>query len=729
MMRKKIFSARLFWDSFKQLRIIGVMSTVILAAFAAIIPVSQYLGDYKSVIMEDGVEKVFYSTSIVTAMDIQPLIVLTFIIIAPLLVLYIFHFLNKRSACDFYHSIPETRTCVFLSMFTACVAWIAVILCSSTAVSLITTAILHKYFIVNYITVFVSLFTVFCANILVMAATAAAMTITGTVFNNVFVTGMLLFVPRIFLYTVYSLVNDSIPFLETAVSGNIFFSPSANMAFGTLMAMFGGVNLSDMLYSISSGLYSLILGIVFAAAALFGFRRRKSEAAGNAAASKRLSAVYRITLASVLSLIPCAFIFDLMINHRPLDGETLFTLGVWYFIVVLAYALYELITSKKLKSMLRSLPGLLIVILANGLIMLTLFAYRSSLLSFAPKAEDVKSLNMISTENFYQSERNYILDRAAEIDITDAKAIQIVSESLAATTELYKEDPQGFSSKFYNNQNPMLVFRLNTGSRSGVRRITLTNEEYDYIMSVLEKNTEYKELFYQLPDKNVSLDFHSYSSLCSVQLTDTQIAELYALYLQDMQEIPLEQQIQNVSGSADAAYGEIELEFTSGFYSYTLHLAVTNAHTRTLDYLNQWIYVEYADNRLELIEQLRATDEPEEWDYLQMDAVDVVDGEGRRVVAFNGLYTLSQDQIPAVLKTLADYLETCPDRAPEAGEAYLDVMLDVPVEEVNDINGHYRSFTSYFCRFTLPENRLPAQLEACFEFADADGTAVIISQD
>lgn len=106
MMRRKIFSVRLFWDSFKQLRIIGVMSTVILAAFAAIIPVGQYLGDYKRVITEDGVEKVFYSTSIVTAMDIQPLLVLTFIIIAPLLVLYIFHFLNKRSACDFlpFHS-------------------------------------------------------------------------------------------------------------------------------------------------------------------------------------------------------------------------------------------------------------------------------------------------------------------------------------------------------------------------------------------------------------------------------------------------------------------------------------------------------------------------------------------------------------------------------------------------------------------------------------------------
>lgn len=728
MMRRKIFSARLFWDSFKQLRIIGVMSIVILAAFAAIIPVSQYLGDYKSVVVEDGVEKVFYSTRIVTAMDIQPLIVLTFILIAPLLVLYIFHFLNRRSACDFYHSIPETRACIFLSMFTACVAWIALILCSSTAVSLITTAILHKYFIVNYTTVFVSLFTVFCANMLVVAATAAAMTITGTVFNNVFVTGLLLFVPRIFLYTVYSLVNGSIPFLETAVSGNLFLSPSANMAFGTLMAMFGGVNLSDMLYSVTSGLYSLALGLVFAAAALIGFRRRKSEAAGNAAASKRLSAVYRITLASVLSLIPCAFIFDLMINHRPLDGETLFTLGVWYFIVVLAYALYELITSKKLKSMLRSLPGLLIVILANGLIMLTLFAYRSSLLSFAPKAEDVKSLNMISTENFYQSERNYILDRAAEIDITDAKAIQIVSESLAATTELYKEDPQGFSSKFYNNQNPMLVFRLNAGGRSGVRRITLTNEEYDYIMSVLEKNTAYKELFYQLPDENVSLDFQNYS-MASLRLTDTQLTELYDLYLQDMQAIPLEQQIQNVTGAADSAYGMINLEFTSGFYSYSLDLGVTDAHKRTVAQLNRWIYESCGDTRPELIEQLRAADEPEEWDYLQMDAVDVVDGEGRRVVAFNGVYTLPQDQIPAVLNTLADFLETCPDRAPEAGEAYLDVMLDVPVEEVNDINGHYRSFTSYFCRFTLPENRLPAQLEACFEFADADGTAVVISQD
>lgn len=723
-MQKKIFSGRLFWDSFKQLRIIGIMSTVILAAFAAIIPVGQYLGNYKTTMIQDGVEKIYYSTQIVTAMQIQPLIVLTYTVIAPLLVLYIFHFLNKRSSCDFYHSIPETRTCVFLSMFTACIAWITVILCSSTAVALLTTAILHKYFIVNYMTVFVSLFTVFCANILVASAVAAAMTITGTVFNNVFVTGLLLFVPRIFLFTIYSLVNGSIPFLMESVSGNIFFSPTANMAFGTVLGVFGISSLNDMLYSIGSGLYSLVLGLLFAAGALFGFRRRKSEVAGNAAASKRLSATYRITLASVLSLIPCVGIFNLITTGSSLDGETLFGMGVWYFVVILAYALYELITSKKLKSMLRSLPGLLIVALANGLILLTLFTYRSSLLRFVPKAEEIKSLNMVSVQDAYHRDRNYILDRAAEIDITDAKAIRIVSESLAATTQLYKEDPQAFNNNYYDNKNPQLVFQLNTGSRSGVRRITLTQEEYDYIMSVLEKNTEYKKLFYNLPEKNISLEFNNYS-MANVRLTDTQIAELYELYLQDMEKIPLEQQMQNVSGSTDSVYGVINLEFTSGFYSYSLELSITKAHTRTVDYLNRWIYEEYADQRPELIEQLRTIDSVED-KYLQIDATNVVDAEGRTARSFDGLYSLNEKQIPAMLKEIADYLETCPERMPKEGEAYLDIMLDMPITEVNDANGHYRSYTSYFCRITLPENKLPDHLEPYFQYAEPDELAVIV---
>lgn len=715
-MQKKIFSRRLFWDSFKQLRIIGVMSAVVLAAFAFIIPLGQYLDGYKSITIENGVEKVFYGTSIVTAMDIQPLMLLSFIVIAPLLVLYSFHFLNRRSSCDFYHSIPETRSCIFLSIFSACIAWIVVILCSSTAVSLLTTGILHKFFIVNYTTVFVSLFTVFCANLLVMAATAAAMAITGTVFNNVFVTGLLLFVPRIFIYTIYALVNGSIPFLVENTGNSILFSPTANMAFGTLLSVFGGVNIADMLYSISSGVYSLILGLLFALGALFCFCRRRSEAAGNAAASRRLSAVYRIVLASALSLVPCSFLFEVIVNRQGFDVQTLFNLSVWYFIIILAYALYELITSKKLKSMLRSLPGLLIVLVVNGLILVTMFAYRSSLLSFAPAAGDVKSLNMMSVQGRYANERNYIMDRAAEIDITDPKAIQIVSDSLLSATKLYKKNPLNFISNYYDNENPTLAFRLNAGARSGVRHITLTKEEYDYIMAVLEKNAEYKKLFYELPEKNVSVEFCSYS-MANVYLTDTQNAELYALYLQDMQEIPLAQQMQNVSGDGvPDTCGYIALEFTRGFYSYRLELSVTEAHKRTVEYLNRWIYENGSGVRAELIEQLRAAKTPEDWEFLSIDAVNVVNAEGYAAI-FNGVYSSPQADIPVMLKTFADFLETCPDKIPQAGEAYFDIQLDVP-NPTEDYSEHYRSFTSYFCRVPLAENQLPEQLLPYFQFSE-----------
>lgn len=725
-MKKKYFSSRLFWESFKQLRIIGIMATVILTAFAAIIPFGDYLSNYKSFVIENGVQKTVYSTSVVTALDIQPLMLLTYLIITPFLVLYAFHFLNKRNACDFYHSIPETRSCIFFSLFAACIAWIAVILLSGTAVSLLTTAILHKYFIVNYMTFFVSLFTVFSANILMASAIAAAMTITGTMFNNLFVSGLILFVPRIFIYTVFQLVCGSVPFLVSGTFSGVLSSPVSNIIFGTVSSIFTGYNIPTMIYSMRSGLYSLLLGMIYAGAALYGFCRRKSESAGNAAASKRLSAVYRVTLAGVLSLIPCAIIFEAVVERRPFDRNLLFALFVWYFIIILVYALYELITSKKLSVMLRAWPGLLLVLLANGLILLILFGYRGHLLRFAPASDEITSIHMISNPSNEYEERNYILDRAAKIHITDQKTISILSKNLAKSIQLYNERPSDFNNYFHNERNRILAFKINTRSGSGIRRISLTQEEYHYIMDVLEKNKEYRTLFYTLPEKNISLSFNSFTA-GDIHLTEAQIRALYKLYLQDIQSIPIEQQIKIISGEIENSCGYIRLEFSEGFYKYSLDLEITAAHTKTINYIHQWIYDTYADNRTEIIRRIRDMKPNFKLETLYIDPANVINAAGETAASFSSDSDLSSAQNAAMLHAIADFLESCPDQPATADGAYLDVSLEIPEKGASNItsddglNDVYINYTHYFYRFALPSNQLPEQIEKYFEYYDTSG--------
>jgi ABC-2 type transport system permease protein len=189
MNRKQIFSFRLYKDAIRQLRIIGLTATVLLTLEAVIIPIGYYLS-YKSNLKYN----MNYSASIVSFMEVHPLVVLSFIILAPLLTLYLFSFLNKRNSSDFYHSIPHSRTCLFLSYFSSIVTWIIIVMGISSIVSLIMSEALRESFILNMATVPLTLFNIFAGSLFVAACIAVAMCITGTTFNNIIVSGMIIFV-------------------------------------------------------------------------------------------------------------------------------------------------------------------------------------------------------------------------------------------------------------------------------------------------------------------------------------------------------------------------------------------------------------------------------------------------------------------------------------------------------------------------------------------------------
>ena len=718
-MNKKVFSFRLFADTFRQLRIVGLTATIILSIFAAVVPIGEYISRYKYTVVENGVQRVIYNTAVVSSLEIQPLVVLAYIVVAPLLVLSAFYFLNKRNASDFYHAIPETRSCIFISLFSACISWVAIVLLSSTAVTLITTGILHNYFIVNYSTVFISLFTIFSAAVLVAASVAAAMTITGTLFNNVFVSALIIFVPRLFIFVINGFVTDSIPFLVSNNSDNWFLSPTINMAFGTVSSLLYG-NFTQMIYNIPSGIYSLCLGLAISVLALWGFNRRKSESAGNAAASKRLSAIYRIVLASAISLIPCIAIFNIVKGETEFDSELIFSLVIFYIIVVLAYCIYELISSKKFSSLLKSLPGLVHVAIANGLILAVMFGYSAYLVNFAPKADKIASINLVNEQSIYNSERNYILDRAEKTDITDAKAIEIVSKSLQKNVELYNESKDKFENYYYGSiKGNMFLFRINTAGRSEIREVLLTDEEYDYIIETLEKNEDYCNIFYDLPTKNVGIKVWSHNSE-SVNFTGHE-KKIYKLYLEDIKNIPLKEQMNNVSNNAQEELGAIEIEFSHGLNAYYMNLSITKSHKKTVEYIYKLAYDSYAKNSDSVLNWLHnSTPEMLDEKMLYIDIHNITNEDGELACNFN---YLDEDRKanPETLEQLADYLETCPKVAPMVDDPFIDVMLEIPPSYSSEFEGIegdvvYEEYKNITARFALPSDKLPDNLHSRIEF-------------
>lgn len=100
MNNKKIFSVKMFWQSFLQLKVIGFISTILMVLITCV-PICISAVNIKSNIEYAGVEKASRYVQLVDGNDFIPILILTFAIITPVLVLFAWNFLNKRNTSDF----------------------------------------------------------------------------------------------------------------------------------------------------------------------------------------------------------------------------------------------------------------------------------------------------------------------------------------------------------------------------------------------------------------------------------------------------------------------------------------------------------------------------------------------------------------------------------------------------------------------------------------------------
>ena len=117
MNNKKVFSFHMFLQTLKQTRLAGfiMMAVITLISVVPIISSLSYIKEYKQVNNVGGISGNYF-------------LVLVFIIVVPVISLIVWSFLYKRSSSDFYHSIPYTRLCIYLSKTAAILTWIAGIL-------------------------------------------------------------------------------------------------------------------------------------------------------------------------------------------------------------------------------------------------------------------------------------------------------------------------------------------------------------------------------------------------------------------------------------------------------------------------------------------------------------------------------------------------------------------------------------------------------------------------
>lgn len=490
-MKNKFFSKDLFIEGLRRNRTLSLV-IMFIGMIASFLSVLSYHYQGNRTYYLDDMTYGYSSSSSMAIQSVKPIteafytlnpFIFVMMVIAPFMVITVLGFLNKRSSCDFYHSLSYSRQCMYLSFIASVICWQIMIILGASLVTVV-----GAYFIpeisVEEGTVIFSILSAIASTLLSTAASALAMTVTGTVFTNLLATLMILFAPRAFAtFFKYALI-ESIPYVADDVTG-VFFEFKYNTMFATIVSLFDSYTFKDSLSALPV-VYTTAVAIFVCIVGLFMFVVRKSEDAQKASVNKYFQAVFRLIPALLISLAPIYLIFENWKDSKSAFANSFdeeFFVIVLYVIVTITYFLYELITTRKPKNMLKALPVFILVPVINIAMFFGLTIGYERIANECPEPETVVSINMGKRYS------DVIWDQLSKIDIDDSRIIEVLCKDLGNTISITKEN----ESQFYRRQGNAYHVTFNLGSKSISRYVIIERGDMEAITRYLAENSQLEE--------------------------------------------------------------------------------------------------------------------------------------------------------------------------------------------------------------------------------------------
>ncbi len=468
----QIFNPRLFLEALKRLRVIGLATAILSVTISALVPIAVWM--------------IRAPKFVQFTMDTQALCVPVCILVfmAPLFFATLFSFLQKRKESDFFHAIPYTRTCVYVSFTVAAIAFIfAIQVACGLVAGILWSMMPNLTFDLGGMIAYV--FICMLAAAMLSSFMMLALTVSGT--NNsctllfVLFAGFVRVVCGIFLGCVSSI------YLIPTESMN-FFMPTWFLPI-SVVYYFGELeSASAIIYSFPNILYSFAVTLGVYALAGFFYCKRKSEMAGNPAPGVRTQALFR-----VLFTLPLALVIPLCLITGSDDSTLLLVLTV---AVLLVYFLYELITTKRPKNMLRAIPGLAFVAGACILFSLLFHGYRTVVLYEKIDAEDIKTVS-VDADLFGNTYQGRLMETYRT---DDGEICTIIADQLTESQERERLNERG--SNYWERRTVTLHLK---GGRTIHRNIILNDKAMARIIETIREEEGARELLYKLPgDREIS---------------------------------------------------------------------------------------------------------------------------------------------------------------------------------------------------------------------------------
>ncbi len=495
MNNKKIFSVNMFWQTFKQLKVVGILSMAVTLFFVVFPQINDALYYLKHIKLY-GEEQMDASAKMVYASNIDVLSI-TFILFTPILVLYVWNFLNKKNSSDFYHSLPYKRECLYFSKIAAVFAWQVIIHVVTYVCLIITFAVFKDCFIVEMWMVFRVFLSIFIANLLCGSAISLACALTGNVFSNICLSGLIIFLPRFLCIMIEAFATMKVP---TVSDYQVFplINDAHNIVAGYILRAFVQIDYNSLMFSVSSLVYTLILAFIYMGLGLLVFKFRKSEAAQKSALNKKLQVAISMTLGFVICFISVIFTFAEDEGDRDYIMLVVFFLVAAFVIIV-----YELATGKKNHLLQRSVPSILMAYVLSLIFGVLVGTVVDGMLEYAPKAQSIDYIKINGMSDNQASSFGYratsYFDSIIEgIQIKDKQSCEIVAKAIADNNSIIKNNKQYYKEFNSDNYVKMDIF-VKDGLIGANRKVYIKSEDINVIATAAGKEEKYRERIKSLP--------------------------------------------------------------------------------------------------------------------------------------------------------------------------------------------------------------------------------------
>ncbi len=472
------FNFRLFLEALKRLRVIGLAAAILALTASALVPTVTWI------------ERGSYIRTEIYEMETEFLCVPAgiMVLMAPLFFAVLFSFLQKRKESDFFHAIPYTRTCVYISFVTAALAfvWVIQIACGLTA-GILWGMIPRLTADIGGMIAYVAISMLAAA--MLSAFMMLALTVSGTGGSCILLFLLFASFVRVVCAVFLGCLDTMFLMNTNSMWDASVLSPLWFLPVNVLYYLGGYSEAASLLYRLPNILYSLGVTLAVFGFAGFLYNRRKSEMAGNPAPGVKTQALFRILFTTLPALLIPLFI---------ISGENDVALMLVLVVgVLLVYFLYELITTKRPKNLLKAFPGLGIVAGICVAFSLTFAAYHTVTVNEKITADEVKWISM-EYNGFLGGSYQDCLSDSLRID--DSEIIKTVTDRLAVSQKYEREGTghYGFAvpDDWFDRMN--VTIRLK-GGRTLHRYISMGKTARETVRTRFAAMEEVRQIMYLLP--------------------------------------------------------------------------------------------------------------------------------------------------------------------------------------------------------------------------------------